>query len=455
VSFCSASAPAATRVVPMPRASMASCNSLEVPVPPHSAPATLRSHASPSRSPHSYLSGTACFDRLVSEFGDGIVGADGEVDRRALGPIVFASPDRLEALNSIVWPVIQQMVSDQLLVSAAKVCVVEAAILLQAGWEPMVDEVWLVAVQRKVALDRLMHRNKIDEATARQKIDAQQRAMPLIESYNKSHVLIANDGTVEQVKTVLEKSWGKLIQRCDRTLPELAAAGGSSSLPARWTALCEAHGVAPAAQAAWWRKLRDRHCHRRRHLRTLHRLADMFRHLDGCSAKLAAPLSVTLALFFHTAAFDPAKSVAQNTEDSAALARQFCSECGVGADGDVAATLIEQAPHPGNSTEGDLAHFRDVLNTPLAAESESYMAATLATHLESHHISDAEWRSTRPALLDHLYLSRPRVFVTDHFSPLEKAARRNIAAEVDELRAMCGASFDGSPKDPTHSRSSY
>jgi dephospho-CoA kinase len=110
-----------------------------------------------------YRSGTACFHQLVAEFGPGIVGEDGEVNRRALGPIVFADPARLEALNGIVWPVIGAMVSEALAASSAKVCVVEAAVLLRAGWESMIDEVWLVAVQRKTALKRLMERNGLDE----------------------------------------------------------------------------------------------------------------------------------------------------------------------------------------------------------------------------------------------------------------------------------------------------
>ena len=45
----------------------------------------------------------------------------------------------------------------------AQVCVVEAAVLLRAGWESMIDEVWLVAVQRRTALRRLMERNGLDE----------------------------------------------------------------------------------------------------------------------------------------------------------------------------------------------------------------------------------------------------------------------------------------------------
>lgn len=345
------------------------------------------------------------------------------------------------------------MVLDHIAASTAKVCVVEAAVLLLAGWESLVDEVWLVSVRRQVALERLMARNKIDEATALQKIDAQQLTMSPTVAYNKAHVLISNDLSIDHLGDVLRGAWDKLDARRERTLASIAAAGGAESLPARWVALSEGLGLEPDRQAVWWRVLRDRYSHRRRHHRTLPYLETLFEAYDSCHSQLSQPASVALALFFHSADWDPRRSATENAEKSAARCREFCAALNppMGPGEASAADWIERVGE-GGAAEGDLAFFLDVLDSPLAAEPSSYSAAALAAHLESHHLSDAEWRVARPAYLDARYLKPPQIFRTKHFATHEEAARRNIAAEIDALRAMRGDSVDESPKA---TRSSY
>ena len=85
------------------------------------------------------------WNRVVEAFGEGILGADGEIDRRALGAIVFSQPEQLAKLNKIMHPLIARMVADKiegLRSRKAEVVVVEAALLFEAGWEFLVQEVW-------------------------------------------------------------------------------------------------------------------------------------------------------------------------------------------------------------------------------------------------------------------------------------------------------------------------
>jgi dephospho-CoA kinase len=56
-----------------------------------------------------YKKGTPCFDAVVAEFSGDVVGADGEIDRRRLGTMVFSSPERMQSLNTIVWPAIEEL----------------------------------------------------------------------------------------------------------------------------------------------------------------------------------------------------------------------------------------------------------------------------------------------------------------------------------------------------------
>ncbi|CAM9343490.1 unnamed protein product [Chrysoparadoxa australica] len=62
----------------------------------------------------SYAPGTKCLDSLVQEFGKGIIGDDQAIDRRALGSIVFASPDNRKKLEAIVWPEIRKLAEGEI-----------------------------------------------------------------------------------------------------------------------------------------------------------------------------------------------------------------------------------------------------------------------------------------------------------------------------------------------------
>jgi dephospho-CoA kinase len=105
-----------------------------------------------------YAPGTVGFDQVVAAFGPDVVGADGAIDRKRLGAIVFGDPAALARLNAVVHPLIRATVAER--VAAAHAAgtapiVVEAALLIEAKWDALVDEVWLVVARREVIEERL------------------------------------------------------------------------------------------------------------------------------------------------------------------------------------------------------------------------------------------------------------------------------------------------------------
>ena len=109
-----------------------------------------------------YLPGTVGFDMVVDAFGDQIVGEDGTVDRKKLGPIVFSSPQNMSKLNAIMHPLIRDMIQGQLeeySSNGTDVVVVEAAVLIEAGWQDLFDEVWVVTSDKETVIERLKDRN--------------------------------------------------------------------------------------------------------------------------------------------------------------------------------------------------------------------------------------------------------------------------------------------------------
>ena len=101
-----------------------------------------------------YEPGTDTFAAVVAAFGGEIVAADGSIDRRALGGKVFGQPDQLKRLTDIVWPGIRSLAAAELQrleAQGEQVAVLEAAVLIEAEWQDLVDEVWVVSVSAEAA----------------------------------------------------------------------------------------------------------------------------------------------------------------------------------------------------------------------------------------------------------------------------------------------------------------
>ena len=154
-----------------------------------------------------YAPGTVGFDQVVTAFGRDIVGADGAIDRKRLGAIVFGDPPALGRLNAIVHPLIRDAVAQR--VSAARASgrapiVVEAALLIEAKWDALVDEVWLVVAQREVIEQRLVSQRGMEPAAVAARMRAQ-----LSDEERRAHaaVVIDNSGSRDQLRKQIERLW--------------------------------------------------------------------------------------------------------------------------------------------------------------------------------------------------------------------------------------------------------
>ena len=153
------------------------------------------------------------FDDVVAEFGQEIVGEDGEIDREKLGQIVFSDSARLQALNAIAHPRMAEMMQREIVRVRARpdahqppLIVLDAAILLEAGWDALCDEVWVVEAEPEIALARLMERNGLSEAQARARLAAQltneQRAARANEIIKNNQ---GRDALIFQVETLWDR----------------------------------------------------------------------------------------------------------------------------------------------------------------------------------------------------------------------------------------------------------
>ncbi|XP_014681304.1 PREDICTED: bifunctional coenzyme A synthase-like [Priapulus caudatus] len=160
-----------------------------------------------------YVKGQPVYYKIIEEFGTNILTEEGLINRKSLGATVFADSEKLHKLNSIVWPALAHMIKEkigQLREQGSRVVAIDAAVLLEAGWNKFVHEVWLAIIPRSEAISRVRQRDNLDEAAAIQRIDAQ---MTSEERLAKANVVIcslwANEVTDKQVK----RAWSNLLVR--------------------------------------------------------------------------------------------------------------------------------------------------------------------------------------------------------------------------------------------------
>ncbi len=149
--------------------------------------------------------GTPTYDAIVAAFGRGILDRAGEIDRKALGSIVFADPNQLRVLESILHPAVAIESQRRIEAAATRVIVYEAIKLIEAGRAEMCDAIWVVTARPEVQLQRLMQYRGLSEADARQRIDAQPSQS---DKLKHATVVIDNSGalsdTQQQVRTAFE-----------------------------------------------------------------------------------------------------------------------------------------------------------------------------------------------------------------------------------------------------------
>lgn len=160
-----------------------------------------------------YLPGSECFRAVVATFGQDVVGADGQIDRRALGAKVFGDPAKRRQLEGIVWPWMRETMEGQLAALRAEgtpVVVLEAAVLIEAGWQPLVDEVWVVTVPPELARDRIISRNGLTAEQADARIAAQ---LTNEERVKQARVAIDNSGSLDELARRVDEQWRRIAPK--------------------------------------------------------------------------------------------------------------------------------------------------------------------------------------------------------------------------------------------------
>lgn len=160
-----------------------------------------------------YEPGQPAWRAVLDEFGEDLADGAGVINRRSLASLVFNDPEAMKRLTDIVWPLMKVEMRNRLSAcesSGVRIAVLEAAVLLEAGWDDLVDEVWVVAVAPDLAVARLIGRSGLTESEARARLAAQ---LTNDERAARADLVIDNSGSIEELSRRVDALWEDALQR--------------------------------------------------------------------------------------------------------------------------------------------------------------------------------------------------------------------------------------------------
>jgi dephospho-CoA kinase len=174
-----------------------------------------------------YDPGKPAFDRIVSSFGDDVVGADGLIDRRVLGGKVFGDTDKMAALRVAIGDIpaelFELMAHWRETLADDRVAVLEAVNLFEGEYMRRIDVGWLAAVDDSTAVTRLMARNNFSREQAEQRLAS---ARPWQTRATAADHVFHNDATEDALRSEVDQVFRETVD----------AARAGSLRPARWQA---------------------------------------------------------------------------------------------------------------------------------------------------------------------------------------------------------------------------
>lgn len=158
-----------------------------------------------------YKPQTEGWREVVKTFGEKILASNDEVDRKKLGAIVFSDAAAMDQLNGITHPRIYKLAEKRiqgLSEQGGSVAVLEAALLIEARWTPLVNEVWVTTSPEESVIKRLQQRNNLEEDAIRARIASQ---MPQEKRVTHADVVIDNSTSLEQLEEKIQQLWNSRV----------------------------------------------------------------------------------------------------------------------------------------------------------------------------------------------------------------------------------------------------
>ena len=150
------------------------------------------------------------YAEVVAAFGKAILEPNQKIDRHKLGAVVFTHAAALTRLNSIMHPKRHKTAREMLekyRKQGAKVVVLEAALLIEADWISLVDQVWVTVAPESAIVERLKRQRGLEEEQILERLRSQ---MSPQEKIRHANVIVDTDCSLAELKVKITKLWQNL-----------------------------------------------------------------------------------------------------------------------------------------------------------------------------------------------------------------------------------------------------
>jgi len=158
------------------------------------------------------LKGEPAWQDIVDHFGSGILARDGQIDREALGAIVFNDTEAKKALNGIVHPRVFETMAQEIQSLAeahpGDLIIMDVPLLIESGLHASLPIVILVYVPETMQQERLMRRDGLNAADAAARIRAQ---MPIDAKRAHAHYIVDNTGDLDATRRQVLDIYRKIL----------------------------------------------------------------------------------------------------------------------------------------------------------------------------------------------------------------------------------------------------
>ncbi|GBP50215.1 Bifunctional coenzyme A synthase [Eumeta japonica] len=157
-----------------------------------------------------YKPGLPLNSTIAETFGKNVINSSGEVDRKKLSEIVFSDKNELDKLNNLLWPAMAEEANRRVRAlgeAGYKVVVMEAAVMLRAGWDKYCHQLWIVIIPPEEAIKRLQERNGLTEEAAKERIASQ---ISNAEQVKKANIVFSPFWSYEYTQSQVDKAWNNL-----------------------------------------------------------------------------------------------------------------------------------------------------------------------------------------------------------------------------------------------------
>ena len=151
------------------------------------------------------------YGEIVAAFGKSILKPNGEIDRNKLGKLVFADASALNRLNRILHPRIYEIAErkvEEYRKADTRIVVLEAALLIEAGWMPFVDQVWVTTAPEAAIVRRLKSQRGLEEEQVLARLQAQISSK---EKAKRADVVINTDCSLDELRKRVTELWHNIL----------------------------------------------------------------------------------------------------------------------------------------------------------------------------------------------------------------------------------------------------